>query len=484
MTRTSVDRAVRYLLAPVDAAWLVAFRVLFGLTFAFSMQRFLANGWVERFFVTPGFHFKYWGFEWVEPLPNPYMAWLFVALGVLALAIAAGAAFRFSAFAFAVGFSYVQLIDVSTYLNHYYLAALLAFLLALSPAHRSFSVDAWLSKRFGRPAPATAPPERPAVARAWLFLFRFQIGVVYTFAGLAKAQSDWLIHAQPLRIWLGTVTDLPLLGPLVTLPVVPLLFAWSGFLFDTTIVAFLLWNRTRPFAYAVVIVFHVLTRVLFPIGMFPVIMVLSALVFFPPEWPRRLLARARSRLGARRTRTATLPPPSPAAPAFGPLGPPSRWALGALAFGAVYCALHLALPLRYLAYGGNVLWHEQGMRFSWRVMLRAKGGSTTFLVKSPEQGRRFYVEPRDYLTRMQEYEMSSQPDLIVQLAHHIRDDYSRRGFGSVEVYANSRVSLNGRRSVPFLDPSVDLARIPERLDLRDLVLPPPTETPPHTRPVL
>src|SRR5690606_27188537 len=64
-----------------------------------------------------------------------------------------------------------------------------------------------------------------------------------------------------------------------------------GFLFDSTIVAFLLWSRTRWLAYACVLVFHTLTRSLFPIGMFSTIMVLAALVFFPPHWPRVLLSR-------------------------------------------------------------------------------------------------------------------------------------------------------------------------------------------------
>ena len=44
---------------------------------------------------------------------------------------------------FFLGFAYVQLVDVATYLNHYYLALLLAGLLAISPAGRAFSIDAW-----------------------------------------------------------------------------------------------------------------------------------------------------------------------------------------------------------------------------------------------------------------------------------------------------------------------------------------------------
>jgi vitamin K-dependent gamma-carboxylase len=298
------------------------------------------------------------------------------------------------------------------------------------------------------------------------------VGVVYVFAGLAKAQPDWLLHAQPLRIWLGASTELPVIGPLLTLPGVPLVMSWCGFLYDTTIVGFLLSARTRPWAFAVLLVFHTLTRALFPIGMFPVIMTIGALAFFSPSWPRWLLAR----LGL---------PELSLAPSESP-GVPSRAFLPrvALGFGALLVVTQVALPLRSLVYGGNVLWHEQGMRLSWRVMVRAKGGVTTFVVKDPVAGREFHVSPGVYLTGLQESEMASQPDLVVQLARHIRDDLRRNGRPLVSVHAASHVSLNGRRSAPFIDPTVDLARVDDSLDLRHVVLPAPNEPPPHTRPVL
>lgn len=474
---TAAGRAVTFLAAPVDAAWLAAVRVLLGVVLAVSMTRFLANGWVERFFLEPTFHFKYWGFEWVEPLPAPLLYGLFVLLVALALGVAAGFAFRFCACAFALGLVYIQLIDVSTYLNHYYLAALLALLLAISPAHRALSVDAWLAARFRRGRGSARQAGIPTIPRAWLWLFRFQVGLVYVFAGLAKAQSDWLIHAQPLRIWLGAQTSLPLLGPLFTLPAVPLVFAWCGFLFDSTIVLFLSFRPTRPFAYAVVVVFHVLTRLLFPIGMFPAIMIVSALVFFPPEWPRLLLAKVQSFVAAGHGRA-----PLPSLP-LSAERPSARFTVG-LALGVAYCLVQLALPLRFLAYGGDVLWDERGMRFSWRVMLRAKGGNTTFVVQRKDSPHPLYVNPRSYLTSLQELEMSNQPDLIVQLARYIRDDFTSRGLGPVEVHAESRVSLNGRRSAPFIDPTVDLAEVDPNLGVARVVLPPPTQPPPHTRPVL
>ncbi len=460
----NVASVERWLSSPVDIAWLAAFRVLFGLALAVSMERFIAYGWIDDLLLRPRFRFHYWGFAWVEPLSAGAIHALFIGLIALALAVAAGFAFRVTAPLFALGLTYIQLIDVSTYLNHYYLAGLVAWLLAVSPANRAYSIDARRRLR--------SSADTNHVALAWLVLFRVQIGVVYFFAGLAKAQSDWLLHGQPLGIWLGASTDLPILGRLFTIDGVPLAMSWAGFLYDTTIVLWLSLRRTRPWAYVVVIGFHVFTRLLFDIGMFPLIMTFAALVFFEPDWPRRLWSRLRRR-------GAVAPPRvPPAMPAL-----PSRSSRIALGLGALYCAVQILMPLRCHLYGGNVLWHEQGMRFSWRVMVRAKGGATTFFVRQRSTGREIEVSPREYLTPYQENEMSSQPDLILQLAHHIHDDFVLRGYGPVEVRAEAKVALNGRPGVLLIDPSVDLVAFDDGITKQSFILPAPIEAPPHTRPV-
>jgi hypothetical protein len=457
-----LSQCVAALNRPLDAAWLAAFRFAFGLAMMVSMLRFIAYGWIDVLFVRPAFHFKYWLFPWVEPLSAVGMHRLFWLLAALGLCVALGIFFRLSALLFALGFTYLQLIDVATYLNHYYLASLLAFLLVCSPAGRVVSVDAWLRPKL----------RVNEVPRAWLWLFRLQVAVVYSYAGFAKAHGDWLFYAQPLRIWLGGHTDMPVLGPLFRLEGVPLLMSWAGFLFDTCAPWFLLFRRTRLFAYAAVLIFHALTRALFPIGMFPVIMVLSALVFFPPEWPRTLLARAFAIFG----RSASLAAQDSAQR-------PARVPSWALALMGLYALVQVLVPLRCFAYGGNVRWHEQGMRFSWRVMVREKNGSVTFYVRQKSTGREFEIAPRRYLTQAQEREMSGQPDLILQFAHFLREDFARRGFGPVSVRADALVSLNGRPMARMIDPDTDLTLVEDGLAKARFVLPAPSAAPPLIRPI-
>ncbi len=428
-------------LAPRDPAALVAFRIVFGLLVAISSVRFLAYGWIPELFA--GYRFTYWGFGWVPQLSQDGVRVLFAVLGTLGLMVAAGLFYRVAIAALFVVFTWIQLIDVSNYLNHYYLVSLLALLMAFMPLHTAFSLDLW---------------RRPSLKReafpAWCtWLLRFQVATVYFFAGLAKLNSDWLLHAQPLSIWLTARSVLPGMEHVLDVREVAFAAAWGGFLFDSTVPFFLMWKRTRVLAFVGVVGFHAATWLLFPIGMFPIIMITSALVFFDASWPRTLLRRA------------AFVVPSPQAGAF------PGWAVVA------WCLVQIAMPLRTHLYGGDVSWHEQGMRFSWRVMTREKNGSVTFVVRSPTTGREWHVSPAQYLTRVQEREMSVQPDLILQLAHHIGDDWRAKGEGDVEVHADAIVSLNGRAAQTFIDPAVDLMKQSDSLRTKAWILPAPATGP-------
>jgi hypothetical protein len=454
----TVDHRVRAAFEPVDASSLVAFRVIFGLLVAAASARFVARGWVHEHFLEPDRFFPFWGLPWVRPLPGAWMYALYAVLFVAALAVAAGALYRVAAATVLVTFSYAHFCDKTYYLNHYYLVTLLAAIMLALPLHRAGSVDAWLRARRGdRSWGCNAFP-------AWfLWLVRLQIGVVYFFAGVAKLQSDWLFEAQPLGIWLPRSADLPFVGALFHHRETAFVMSWAGAAFDLSAPFFLSSKKARPFAYAAVIVFHALTAQLFRLGMFPYMMTLFATIFFSPSWPRDLLARLR-----RRGRGSGAP-----LHVFSAVTSRSRWVLGAA---AAYAFVQLLLPLRHHLYPGNVLWTEEGFRFAWKVMLIEKNGSVDLDVRDKRTGERFFVSAADYLTAEQARMMSTQPDMILQFCHMVRDDFRARG-RDVEVYVRADVALNGRPSAPFIDPSVDMAQERDGLAPKRWVLPMPTSRP-------
>jgi vitamin K-dependent gamma-carboxylase len=418
----------RLLAAPVDPSSLALFRILFGAMMAAGMVRFMALGWVSELYVLPTFHFTWELFPWVRPLPGGLMHLLFAALVLLACGVAAGFYYRASIVLFFLGFTYVELIDKATYLNHYYLVSLFAGLLICLPAHRALSIDVW---------------RRPELAartiRSWTVnLLRFQIAVVYVFAGLAKINADWLLEAQPMRIWLAARSDIPFAGQLFTEPSVAYAFSWFGAVYDLTIVLFLIWHRTRLAAYVTVIVFHVMTAVLFPIGMFPWIMIVATSIFFPPDWPRAWFKGGVS-------------------PATSEGFASHAITRKTAALIALYAAVQIALPLRGYWPGVQPEWTYRGFNFAWRVMLAEKAGNTEFFVHDPSTGKSWPVPLRDYVTDRQAKMMAQDPYMVRALARHIASDLRRRGMAGVEVRAESFAVLNGRPVQRLIDPRVDLA---------------------------
>ena len=460
IVRAAAERALSAANKPAAADSLAAFRIAFGLIAFISVVRFFAHDWIDALYIQPRHHFGYFGFEWVRPLPGWGMQAHFAALALLSLSIAAGYRCRLSAALFFIGFTYAELIDKTTYLNHYYWMSLASLLMAFLPMGSAWSVD---RLRAGAISRAAAP--------LWtIWALRAQVGAVYVFAGAAKLNPDWLLNAQPMRIWLYQRGDIPLIGPLLQETWAAYAFSWAGAAFDLTVVAWLLWRPSRPWAYAALVAFHIATWALFPrLGVFPWLMIGAALIFFDPDWPRRAFNRIARAIAPRRAAAVACETADGiaradacaerAAPPETPAAHPPVWArrLGFAAL-ALFAAAQIALPLRHFAYPGNSRWNEEGYRFAWRVMLTEKVGFVQFRVHHEPSGRSWVASPRDYLTPLQVDRMSIMPDMIAQTARIIAADFAARGYPGASVKADAFASFNGRANQRLIDPDADLAR--------------------------
>lgn len=374
------------------------------------------------------------------------MTAVFVVMTLAAVGVMFGAWYRVSSIVLFVAFTYVELIDKTYYLNHYYFVSIMAFMLALVPAHGAWSVDAWR-----RPQHAIQH-----IPQWILAAFKLQISIVYIYAGIAKLTPHWLIDAMPLRIWLPANDSVPLIGWLFALPWIPWAMSWMGMLYDCTVPFFLLWTKTRPWAYLAVVVFHIVTGILFQIGVFPVVMILSTLVFFSAEAHERVLNRTLGWLG----RTSDM----------GRVWT-SRWSRVLAVVVSIHVLIQIVVPFRFLLYPGNLYWTEEGYRFSWRVMLVEKAGTATFTVHDPITSRPGVIVNRDWLNTHQEKQMSFQPDMILQFAHILRDHYTTPDGRVPRVTADVWVTMNGAASRQLVDPTRNLAAEEQGFHRYDWVLP-------------
>ncbi len=441
----------KHIKAPVEAAPLAVFRILFGIMMLLSIVRFWSYGWIDKLYIQPKYFFSYYGFEWVKPIGD-YTYLIFFVCGLAAVCIALGYRYTIAIIIFFLSFTYIELMDKTTYLNHYYFISVLSFVMIFLPANAYFSVDA-----------ARNPDKAYQYIPAWTInSVKLLLAIVYFYAGLAKLNSDWLLKAMPLKIWLPSKFNIPFLGDLVSQEWAQYLFSWSGAIYDLAIPFLLLSRKTRPFAFVLVVVFHVLTRVLFPIGMFPYIMIVSTLLFFDAAIHHKVVGGIAKLFRITKNRFD-----NQREFGFGE-GFLSKFKFTLL---TLFIVLQLAVPFRYLLYPGELFWTEEGYRFSWRVMLMEKSGYAQFKVVNGETGRWFYVDNSDFLTPFQEKQMAFQPDFILEYAHYLKDHFEADGHKEVEIYVDSQVTLNGRLSTTFIDPQVDLGKEKESFKHKNWIIP-------------
>ena len=417
----------RWLFTQIDNSALIVFRIIFGILLFIEAVGAIFTGWVRRVFVEPEFTFNFIGFDFLQPLPGNGMIWYYGVMGLFGLLVMLGYKYRFSIFMYSIMWAAVYLMQKSSYNNHYYLLMLLCFLMILLPAHKYASIDAWQQ------------PELKKISMprwVWLLLV-LQMFIVYTYAAIAKLYPDWLNATLP-GILMAAKKDYWLIGDFLQQTWVHHTIAWFGFFFDLLIIPLLLWRRTRIFAFLAAIFFHIFNSIVFQIGIFPYLALAFILFFFPAKKINRYFLWKKPYYSAGEIKV-----------------PPHRHLI--IGFMSVWLLVQAALPVRHWFFKDDVLWTEEGHRLSWRMMLRSKSGKIQYKVVDKARPQdTIFVQHSRYLSTKQQRALPAKPDMIWQFAQRLEEEYEQTG-KEVEIYVDSKVSVNGRPYKAFIDPKVDLA---------------------------
>ena len=418
----------RFLFKHIDNSALIVFRIIFGLLIFLESIGAIFTGWVKHTLIDPEFTFAFIWLEWLQPLPGNWMYLYYVIMGIFGFCVMIGYKYRFNIIAFTLMWIATYLMQKSSYNNHYYFLCLLSVVMIFLPANRYLSVDAKQNPNIK----SNAMPQWNAL------ILMFHMFLVYTYGSIAKLYPDWL-DTTVIELMMKGKQHYLIIGDLLQQKWLHYFLAYGGILFDGLIIPLLLFKRTRKWAFFASVFFHLFNSIVFQVGIFPYLSLAFALFFFEPKTIQKLFLKKKYFYNEAEV-----------------IVPKYRILLFVILVS--YFIAQLLLPLRHHFIQDNVLWTEEGHRMSWRMMLRTKAGIANYKVIDKSSNKEIPIKMNNYLSNKQMRQASTKPDVIWQFAQYLKKDFKAKGI-NVEVYVNSKISVNGKPFKPLINPEIDLASV-------------------------
>ncbi|XP_066955016.1 vitamin K-dependent gamma-carboxylase [Macrobrachium rosenbergii] len=275
------DDLTRLLYRPCDPASLAATRIMFGILMLLDLPQERGMGIADQLWGDPKLcHFPL--FNWIKPFPLRWMLLLYGVMVVCTLLMILGWKWRLSCGVFVTSYWYLFLLDKGTWNNHSYLYGLISTMMLFSDPHRCWSVDS-----------ITTPALKNSHVPLWSYtVLRFQVFLLYFFAGLKKLDPDWLYGFSMQHLsehWVFLPFRLILSNDSIDYYIIHL----GGFALDLTIGFFLFLDQTRKVALFFGMAFHLMNSQIFTIGMFPWVCMATMPIFCQMSWPRTLISSAK-----------------------------------------------------------------------------------------------------------------------------------------------------------------------------------------------
>ncbi|KAF6204951.1 hypothetical protein GE061_019117 [Apolygus lucorum] len=380
-------------------------------------------------------------FDFLTPLPLEWMCMLYSVMLMGAAGIAIGAFYRLSCIVFIIPYWYIILLDKTAWNNHSYLFGILGFLFLFSDAHRYWSYDAWT----GRAAKVTSIP-------VWNYaILRFQLFVLYFYAGLKKIDGDWLTGQSMTHLATHWVFD-PMRIFLTFHQIDLWIIHVFGFLLDLTAGFLMYINSTRPVASLFLTSFHLMNAQMFYIGMFPYVCLATMPLFFDNNWPRKVAQR-----WSESTSTTALKKKTEKENMT--VNGHIKRKLVAAGF-LCHVVLQLFLPYSHCITKGYNNWTNGLYGYSWDMMVHTWSSTlTTIKIENKDNGEDIYLSPTAWVTTDKWYKHA---DMAYQYAHCLKRhiDATEAEMKNYSLHFDIWMSLNGRFQQRMYDPKVDILEAP------------------------
>lgn len=405
------------------------FRISFGLVLFFQSWHFFSIDFIQLDVLDPVLHFSYPYLSFIQPL-DPYSMYGFlIVMFISSIMMIIGVKSRlFTALYFFV-FTYLFLIDKGYYNNHYYLISLLLLIMMVVKSDTRFSLL----------------PTKQRMNFKWEeFLLIFLFSLVLIFAGLNKLNPWWLVHHEPVHhileakaIWTAT--------SFWRSPFIEYIMVWGGMFFDLFIVPLLLWNRTRTYAVIAFLFFNGMNYIVFSsigeIGIFPLLMLSSLILFFPSTSIQHALAKYSKSTPIEATKVEM------------------KFSFVFKVLFILFISVQLVLPLRHHFFPGNADYTGEGQRFSWRMKSMYKDFSITFILKDEERNISASLDPRTVLTEKQYTNLAYYPELIIPVMQNLRIAAINKGVKEPMIYVVYKVGFMGLPLQYIVDPKMELTKV-------------------------
>ncbi|KAK3240310.1 hypothetical protein CYMTET_49841 [Cymbomonas tetramitiformis] len=444
------DQLAEQLFRPVHASSLCVFRILYGLCLFMQTSKF-SDVFIN--FSETSILFPYSGLGLFPPVSPHIGNCMLMALGISSITLTLGFFTRTSTIISYVLFAYIFHQCESNHNNHYILMCHVTFTSCFVDWGATLSLDSYLWKRKGK------SQGQPTVPYYHVLLMQLLFSIPYFFGFVAKCNYDWLFRAQAPKTWFARRSGFP-----YNLWWYPWFIVWGGTAYDFAIVFLLYYKPTRyTLAFPGAIFFNCMNKLMFNIGVFPLAMMASLVLFVEPDFPAYMVAVARGKVSESRELMAwctevenrQAPDEEDGLAKEGKEGKGScprgaraltvRQTLVLVGLG-IFVAFHILFPLRhFVLYPDNPSWTEEGHFGSWHMMLRTKVGRVT-LELVQEDGKRLMIDPSDdsLINRRQHRKLEKLPHMMIMYAGNLANIFEAAGHKLSAIHAHSCFELNGR----------------------------------------